>query len=78
MATKTESAEIAVLQTQVSSLIESVARIEEKIDNQAGIYVTRGEFEEFKKRWFLSHSISALFGSIVTGISIYVITHAIN
>jgi len=78
MATKTESAEIAVLQTQVGSLIESVARIEEKIDNQAGSYVTRGEFNEFKKRWFYSHSMSAFFGSLLTGISIYIITHIIK
>jgi len=78
MATKTESAEIAVLQTQVGSLIESVARIEEKIDNQAGSYVTRGEFTEFKKRWLYSHSMSAFFGSLITAVIIYIVTHAIN
>ena len=78
MATKTEAAEIAILQTQMATVLASVARIEKKLDEQAAIFITRGEFDEFKKRWFLSHSISALFGSIITGLSIYVITHAIN
>ena len=78
MATKTESAEIAVLQTQMKSVMEGVSRIEEKLDTQLGLFVTKSEFDEFKKRWLLSHTMSAFAGSVVTALTIYIITHGIK
>lgn len=78
MATKTESAEIAVLQTQMKSVIDCVSRIEEKLDMQSSLFVTSAEFDEFKKRWLLSHTMSAFAGSVVTAITIYIITQGIK
>lgn len=78
MATKTESAEIAVLQTQMKSVMECVSRIEEKLDLQTSMFVTKSEFNEFKKRWLLSHTMSAFAGSVVTAITIYIITQGIK
>ena len=78
MATKTESAEIAVLQTQMVSLMSCVKRIEEKLDLQTNMFVTSAEFNEFKKRWLLSHTMSAFAGSVVTALTIYIITQGIK
>ena len=78
MATKTESAEIAVLQTQMVSLMSCVKRIEEKLDLQTSMFVTKSEFSEFKKRWLLSHTMSAFAGSVVTALTIYIITQGIK
>ena len=78
MATKTESAEIAVLQTQMKSVIDCVVRIEEKLDMQSSLFVTSAEFNEFKKRWLLSHTMSAFAGSVVTALTIYIITQGIK
>ena len=78
MATKTESAEIAVLQTQMKSVMDCATRIEEKLDMQTSMFVTSAEFNEFKKRWLLSHSMSAIAGSVVTALIIYIITHGIK
>lgn len=78
MTTKTESAEIAVLQTQMKGVMECATRIEEKLDLQTSLFVTKSEFNEFKKRWLLSHSMSAIAGSVVTALIIYIITHGIK
>jgi len=78
MATKTESAEIAVLQTQMKSVMEGVGRIEEKLDIQTSLFVTKVEYNEFKKRWLLSHTMSAFAGSVITALTIYIITQGIK
>jgi primosomal protein N' len=49
MATKSENADIAVLQTQMANVEAAVRRIETKIDNQSNAYVTHSEFDSYKK-----------------------------
>lgn len=78
MATKSTETEIGILQTQMKSVMECVGRIEEKLDTQLGLFVTKAEFDEFKKRWLLSHTMSAFAGSVITAITIYIITHGIK
>ena len=75
MASQAENAAIAVLQSQMKSALEGIATINNKLDTQSGLYVTQAEFQEFKRRWFLSHTMAALAGSIITGVAIYALTH---
>lgn len=78
MATKSENADIAVLQSQMSSVLEGIKRIDKKLDDQTNLYVTRGEFDEFKKRWALSHIIVGIISAIVTGLVVYFFTGGRN
>ncbi len=71
MATKSENSEIAVLQTQMSNVEQTVARIESKLDTQANAYVTKDEFLAFKKQYWMSHTITALVTAIITGLVFY-------
>lgn len=71
MATKSENADIAVLQTEMKTMSDAVRRIETKLDMQNAVYVTRGEFDEFKKRWVMSHLIAAIVPSILTGLVVH-------
>lgn len=75
MATANEQTDIAVLKTEVKTIKEVMVRIEQKIDNQTDLYVTRNEFNEFKQRWFLSHTLAAVAGSIITGLIVYFLTN---
>lgn len=75
MATISENADIAVLQSQMKTLINSVDAISTKLDNQNSIYITRGEFTEFKSRWLFSHVIVALLTAIIVGLIEYFIIH---
>jgi len=75
MATATENSDIAVLKSEMGSVKETVARIESKLDAQAGVYVTQVEFAEFKKRWFLSHTMAAGAGAVITYVIVYILTH---
>lgn len=74
MATMQENADIAVLKSQMKTALEGITSINQKLDNQAGLYVTQSEFTEFKKRWFLSHTLAGLAGSVLTGVILYIIT----
>ena len=78
MTNKSTETEIGILQTQMKSVMECATRIEEKLDLQTSLFVTKSEFNEFKKRWLLSHSMSAIAGSVVTALIIYIITHGIK
>lgn len=75
MATASETTDIAVLKTEVKTIKEVLVRVESKIDAQNELYVTRSEFQEFKKRWFLSHTVAGASGSILTGVIIYIINN---
>ena len=75
MATSSENADIAVLQSQMKILMDTANRVETKLDQINQTYVTREEFAEFKKRWFLSHTLAAGAGSVITGVVIYILTH---
>jgi hypothetical protein len=75
MATANEATDIAVLKTEVKTIKEVLVRVESKIDAQTDLYVTRTEFNEFKQRWILSHTLAAVTGSIITGLVIYFLTH---
>lgn len=74
MATISENADIAVLQSQMATVIKGVADINNKLDTQTTMFVTHGEFNEFKKRWALSHSIVAILTATVTALIVYFIT----
>ena len=76
--TTNDSAAIAVLQSQMTSMTTVVERIDTKLDALNTLYVTKAEFAEFKQRWFLSHTLAAVFGGLLTGLTTYVITHLIH
>lgn len=78
MATPHENADIAVLKTKVENIESVLVRVESKLDAQSTNFVTQAEFSEFKKRWFLSHTLAAISGSVLTGVVIYIITHVID
>jgi hypothetical protein len=78
MATIDEKSQIAVLQTQMSTVIQGVRDINKKLDDQSLVYVTRGEFDEFKKRWVFSHVVVGLVASIMTGLIVYFITQGVK
>jgi len=74
MATASETTDIAVLKTKMENVEIVLSRVEKKIDAQTDLYVTRTEFNEFKQRWFLSHSLAAVIGSVLTGLIVYFLT----
>jgi hypothetical protein len=74
MATKSENADIAVLQSQMETVISGVDGINKKLDGQAQTFVPKGEFEEFKKRWMLSHVIVGFVSAVLTGLTVYFIS----
>lgn len=76
MATKSENADIAVLQTQMVAALKGIDSIDKKLDDQVATYVTKGEFSEFKKRWALSHAIVGIVSSAATALIFYYITGA--
>lgn len=67
-------ADIAVLKTKVEAIEATSLRIETKLDTQIQLFVTKGEFDEFKKRWALSHTIVAIITAIITALVVYFIT----
>lgn len=72
--TSNEKADIAVLQSQMTTVIKGVSDINTKLDSQLALFVTKGEFNEFKKRWALSHTVVAIMTAVLTGLIIYFIT----
>lgn len=75
MATAAETTDIAVLKTKVDNIEKVLGRVEGKIDAQTDLYVTRTEFNEFKTRWLLSHTLTALIGAVLSGLIVYFLTH---
>ncbi|MDE1829387.1 MAG: hypothetical protein KGI25_03590 [Thaumarchaeota archaeon] len=80
MSVKSDNAEIAVLQTQmedvkgqIRSVSETVSRIEAKMDNRDEVYVLRTDFAQFKKQYWLSHTLTALLTAIIIGTIEYVV-----
>lgn len=71
----TQDPAVAVLQSQMSTVSDTVSRIEVKLDTFNNSFVTKAEFNEFKQRWFFSHTLAALMGSIISGVTVYVLTH---
>jgi hypothetical protein len=65
---------VAVLQSQMSTATDTLARIETKLDTFNSMFVSKAEFQEFKQRWFLSHTLAAVAGAVVTGVLTYIIT----
>lgn len=59
MATQSENSDIAVLQTQMKSVMDSTLRIETKLDTYTSLFVTRNEFNAFKRQYWLSHTLTA-------------------
>lgn len=66
---------VAVLQNQVANISDVVGRIETKLDTFNNSFVTKAEFDEFKKRWFLSHTMAGISGAVLTGVIIYIINN---
>lgn len=75
MAPTPQITDIAVLKTKVENIDKVLTRVESKIDAQNELYVTRVEFNEFKQRWFLSHSLAAVIGAVLSGLIVFFITH---
>lgn len=73
MTTISENADIAVLQTEMKSVKDTVLRIETKLDTQTSMYVTRTEFMAFKRQYWLSHSLTAVLTAVVTYLVAYFI-----
>lgn len=71
MATVSENPDIAVLQTEMKSVKDSLLRIETKLDTYNGLFVTRNEFNTFKKQYWLSHTLTALVTAAITGLIFY-------
>lgn len=69
---------VAVLQSQMATVSDTVGRIETKLDAFNAQFVTKDEFTEFKKRWAFSHVIVALVSSVCTGLIIYFITQGVK
>lgn len=74
MATAQETTDIAVLKTEVKTIKDVLVRVESKIDAQNDLYVTRNEFNEFKQRWFLSHTLAGFAGAVLAGVLVYILT----
>ena len=75
MATKSENSDIAVLQTQMQAALDVLAAIQKKLDTQDDKFVPRTEFEEFKRRWALSHLLTAIISGAFVGLVVYFFTH---
>lgn len=75
MATIKEESQIAVLNSQMGDVIKRLDSIDKKLGDQQGMYVTRTEFQEFKSRWFFSHTLAALSGAIMSGLVVYYLTN---
>lgn len=78
MASKSENAEIAVLQTQMTGVEQTVTRIESKIDTLGQSYVTvndftmlKSDFIAFKKQYWLSHTLTALLTAAIISLIYY-------
>lgn len=81
MATKSENADIAVLQTQMSNVEAAVLRIEAKVDGQsskmdgqAKTYIQRTEFESYKRSQNLQKIFVAIGMFIIGSLVTYFIT----
>lgn len=88
--TKSSNSEVAVLQTQMDEALKKLGEISAKIDNQSNTFVSKEVFElkiaeieaailslQNKKsliNW-ITPTVSAVFGSVMTGLIIYTLTH---
>lgn len=75
MTAQTLDSDVAVLKSQMATTLDTVGRIETKLDTFNNQFVTKAEFDEFKKRWFLSHTMAGIAGAVLTGVVVYAITH---
>jgi len=85
LTTEVDQTNIAIIQTNLEYIKKDIAEIKSGIRELSGVYVTKLEIEEVKKaiialdrssnlwRW-LSPSLSALFGSILTFLFIQYLT----
>jgi hypothetical protein len=87
---KSSNSEVAVLQTQMDDVLQKLGEISAKIDNQSNTFVSKEVFElkiaeieaailglQNRKsliNW-VTPTISAVLGSVLTGLIIYTITH---
>lgn len=74
MTTKSQDPAVAVLQSQMKTVSDTVSRIETKLDAFNSSFVTKAEFAEFKQRWFFSHTLAGLAGAVLAGVIVYIIT----
>lgn len=75
MTTQSIDNDVAVLKSQITTITDTVSRIETKLDTFNNQFVTKAEFDEFKKRWFLSHTMAGIAGAVLTGVSVYIINN---
>lgn len=78
MATAKEQSDIAVLNSQMGDVIKRLDSMNRKLDDQQNLYLTRTEFNEFKSRWFFSHSLAAIVGAVLSGLIVYYLTHGVK
>lgn len=76
---KSENSEIAVLQTQMEEVKDSLQELKEDIkavrDALDNKFVTKAEFDAFKQARWLAHVSVALVTAAITGLVTYFITH---
>lgn len=72
---KSDNAEIAVLQTQMEEQTkilqetsQDVKNLSLKMDNFSQSFLSRAEFEEYKKGNWARHTLSAVAGAAITAI----------
>ena len=80
MATKSENADIAVLQTQMTDQSGIIQEVRGDIKEIKGLmagwdnhYVTRVEFLVFKRQYWLSHSLTAVLAAITVSAAYWII-----
>lgn len=73
MSSKSENAEIAVLQSQMDEVLGNqkemsgdLKAVSQKLDNFAQSFVPRKEYDEFKKGNWARHTLSAVAGAVLT------------
>ena len=77
-----EDVAVALAQQQISTLSDTIAEIKSDVKEIKGFiasldnhYVTRGEFIAFKKQYWLSHTLTALITTMITGLVFYFLSH---
>lgn len=85
MATKSENAEIAVLQSQVLTVKDDikevkadVKEVKDIITGANDIYVSKVEFAAFKRQYWLSHTLTALLTAIVVATVEYIVLNILQ
>lgn len=78
MTAQSIDSDVAVLKSQMATTLDTVGRIETKLDTFNNQFVTKAEFEEFKKRWFLSHTMAGIAGAVLASVIVYIINNLIK